>query len=787
LAGKGCRVCCFIALVGFLLLTACMAAPAPGPDAPVHPTTSDAATSPLPTRAPRPAQVSPAVPPTPTTAALDPAALRAWTLAGDGAIYVLDAAHSLHQMAPAGLAPVDRSPPLFGDAAEGEASAYLAAGQSYLFVASTAISQTLVLDRDGYVPVRRLEGAGPLALDPGRRLLMIPLGLEQAWPPGNYEVWAFDLADLGAPPAKIRVSGISLDDLAVDPARRRLYLLSSNIAASPPHRGQAYHVHDLDSLAETGASTWERGSLTRPVPNPRTGEILASRIGLNATRRFLILDPAGQEVRSRPGLDGQPVVDATGAWIYLLRERGLWLLREADLSLQSVLPFAGDPPADLALSPGGEKLYLFGNGWLTALSTAELRELGIAPVSPLPLVWFSASGAGDQVQPRLYPSPQFEADGTVFIQLLGNALNVLETYRSTDGGRTWLLLPSLVEPDLGGATYLSLSPDFATDRTLAARTGSQIFRSTDAGLSWLPWRPAIAFSSGRDGNREIYTVDLDGANLHRVTDTPSAEENPAWSPAWTRLAFQGDRAGNWDIYTMRAGCDIKGAEAAGSCDLRQLTDDPADDLLPAWSPDGRAIAFVSFRDGNPEIYVMDSSGGHQHRLTFSPSGEWRPAWRSDSVHLVFVSDRAGTNDIYEVAVPALDSGPWRSEPGLAPLIAGRADDRDPAVQAGLVERLLFLSDRDGFMRAYTTDGISRPRPAAETGQPEAHPAVLPGEYYDFLVSADRDGNLDIYRAGLSGYVPLAPSPAFDGQPAAEAPGWLPGYEAGLAWLHARAE
>ncbi|MCB0183244.1 MAG: PD40 domain-containing protein, partial [Caldilineaceae bacterium] len=49
---------------------------------------------------------------------------------------------------------------------------------------------------------------------------------------------------------------------------------------------------------------------------------------------------------------------------------------------------------------------------------------------------------------------------------------------------------------------------------------------------------------------------------------------------------------------MRADCDPSNPD---SCDLRQLTDDPADDLLPAWSPDGQTIAFVSLRDGNAEI------------------------------------------------------------------------------------------------------------------------------------------------------------------------------------------
>ena len=131
---------------------------------------------------------------------------------------------------------------------------------------------------------------------------------------------------------------------------------------------------------------------------------------------------------------------------------------------------------------------------------------------------------------------------------------------------------------------------------------------------------------------------------------------------------------------------------------------------------------------------------------------------------------------------SLDAAPLASEPEITPVIASPADDRDPAVAAGLVERLLFLSDRDGVMRTYTADGPSQPRPFAETDQPEAHPAALPGEYYAILVSAERDGTTNIYRAGFSGYTPLAPSPDFDGHPAGGATGWEPDTAGSLAWL-----
>jgi hypothetical protein len=721
---------------------------------------------------------------TPTVVPLNGEGLLAWDVAADGAVFVLDATHRLYQLSPDDLLPLAQSSPLFESSEEAPAS--LLADQSYVFVGSATVSETLVLDRSDLSPVTTLEGFGPLALEPGQRLFMIPLGVEEKWPWGNFEIWAYDLMDLRKPPDRVRYTGASFDELVVDPPSRRIYALVSNIGASPPHQGQRYDVYSLDTLTRTVSFDWERGILTPPVINPRTGEIMGSRIGLNWTRRFLIVDQQGQEVRDLPSVDGQPVMDVAGEWIYLLRQRGLWVLREQDLSLQSVLPFTGPPPADLALSPDGETLYLFGNGWLTALSTMDLRSQGIAPVTPLPTAWFASKDWPDYVEPRVYPSPQIDEDRTVFVQLVSGMKNVLETYYTTDGGDSWYLLTALVDPGLAGAGFLSLSPTFAQDKTMTAYCGSTLLRSTDGGVRWEAWQPRIAFVSERDGNREIYTMTLDGQDARRLTNSPAAEENPAWSPAWTRLAFQSNHNGNWDIYTVRADCDPSGSQGEKDCGLRQLTDDPADDVLPAWSPDGRSIAFVSMRDGNPEIYVMDNGGQNQRRLTFNPSGDWRPAWLPDSTHLVFVTARNGNNDIYQLAVPSSDAGPLTSEPELTPVIVSPADDRDPAVR--LDAKVLFLSDRDGFLRTYTAligDKYSSPRAFNDSDQPEAHPAGLPDDPYtttSILVSAERDGQTDIYRVVLSEYRPVAPSPAFDGQPAAEPTGWEPDSATSLAWI-----
>ena len=75
------------------------------------------------------------------------------------------------------------------------------------------------------------------------------------------------------------------------------------------------------------------------------------------------------------------------------------------------------------------------------------------------------------------------------------------------------------------------------------------------------------------------------------------------------IAFTSDRDGNFEIYVM---------DADGTAQTN-LTNNPASDAVPAWSPDGTKIAFFSDRDGNREIYVMDADGTNPTRLTSDPA------------------------------------------------------------------------------------------------------------------------------------------------------------------------
>src|SRR6185503_11796449 len=84
--------------------------------------------------------------------------------------------------------------------------------------------------------------------------------------------------------------------------------------------------------------------------------------------------------------------------------------------------------------------------------------------------------------------------------------------------------------------------------------------------------------------------------------------------------------------------------------------------LPVFSPDGTRIAFMSYRDGQGEIYVMNVDGSNLHRLTNHPANDITPTWSPSGTQIAFTSDRTGTPQIYIVGADGIGLQKLTSEP-----------------------------------------------------------------------------------------------------------------------------
>jgi Tol biopolymer transport system component len=135
---------------------------------------------------------------------------------------------------------------------------------------------------------------------------------------------------------------------------------------------------------------------------------------------------------------------------------------------------------------------------------------------------------------------------------------------------------------------------------------------------------------GTMGPPKIWVMSRDGRNTHQVTFGAGNDASPTWSADSTRLAFASDRDGDWDIYALDL---LTGA-------VGQLTDDPAEDMAPDWSWITGRIAFQSNRVGpNSEIFTMAADGSDVRRVTMNPNGDSQPSWSPLADRIAFWGTR----------------------------------------------------------------------------------------------------------------------------------------------------
>ena len=189
------------------------------------------------------------------------------------------------------------------------------------------------------------------------------------------------------------------------------------------------------------------------------------------------------------------------------------------------------------------------------------------------------------------------------------------------------------------------------------------------------------------------------------------------------IAFAANYAGNFDIYVTAVGASTSPV---------QLTDDPADDLAPAWSPDGSRLAFWSKRSGNHQLYVMDADGSNQRLLTSNPQPDnphvrWAPDWSPTGRRIAFEMNqdfaascncttlytiRADGTGLQRITTePRLDAGPDWTPSGRALVFARQGEATSPypdlwrvRTRIPRVEMQLTLNDAYEWSPAVSPDG-----------------------------------------------------------------------------------
>lgn len=218
--------------------------------------------------------------------------------------------------------------------------------------------------------------------------------------------------------------------------------------------------------------------------------------------------------------------------------------------------------------------------------------------------------------------------------------------------------------------------DLAAGTTITLTTGGR-----NLNPAWSPDGARIAFASDRDGNLDLFVMNIDGTGAVNVSQTPRTEDSPSWSPDGQYLAFASDRSGDFEIYQMRA----DGTEVV------RLTQSPtATDVQPVYAPDGLSLVYVSLRDGSTRLYRLDLVSGAETALTEGEGQDRFPAFSPDGTRLAFASNRTGAYELYELD---LATGVVRQ------LTDSNAQNGSPAYSPDGTQ-LLFDSNRDGNYDLY---------------------------------------------------------------------------------------
>lgn len=182
---------------------------------------------------------------------------------------------------------------------------------------------------------------------------------------------------------------------------------------------------------------------------------------------------------------------------------------------------------------------------------------------------------------------------------------------------------------------------------LMASDGGRPIRITaqepdDSMGDWSPDGEWLAFTrGGNEEERGLWLRNPDGVNLVHLTQ--EEDYDPAWSPNGKHIVFVRVSDGNTDLYLASR---LKDGSWQDNVELTRLTQHEEDDLSADWSPDGDNIVFVSFRDGNGEIYIMRDDGSKQLRLTTNEADDLDPVWSPDGKQMAFVSHLYGPGEIF---------------------------------------------------------------------------------------------------------------------------------------------
>jgi len=349
---------------------------------------------------------------------------------------------------------------------------------------------------------------------------------------------------------------------------------------------------------------------------------------------------------------------------------------------------------------------------------------------------------GDWLGPTPMENELLAAKGSDWFWFMGQAGTDYEVSAQSCSGDADLFVYEDTSSELVGQSTLA-----APAEDMVAFTAQQseihhvrVYAASECCYRVLVRRPdgmgLIAFGTWRDGNAEVYTMDVDGTHLRNLTNDPAYDDAPSWSPDGSRIAFDSNRSGATRIHVM----DADGGNVS------QVTDVWGWNSHPDWSPDGTKIAFhatlAANGTGHREVFVVNADGSDLVRLTTTPDviQNGGPSWSPDGSRIAYYSGPASAWDIWAMNPDGSDK---------TMIVHSEAADSFPHWSPD-GSKIAFRSTRDGNPEVYVCDADGSDQLRLTQDPADDVPQCWSPDGSEIVFRSDHSGNVNLYVMSADG-------------------------------------